>query len=180
MQSIIIETPRLILRQWEEKDHEPYINLNADPEVMEYFPSVKTPAETLTQIDRLSAYIDKNGYGFWAVERKDNNQFIGFTGICNPGFEAYFTPCIEIGWRLSKENWGQGFATEAAVASLDFGFKKLNLNEIYSFTSVHNYRSEKVMKRIGMDKDGEFDHPLIADGHWLKRHVAYKITSPKL
>jgi RimJ/RimL family protein N-acetyltransferase len=179
MSKVFIETPRLILRQWQKSDQEPYINLNADPEVMEYFPSIKTPPETLAQIDRLSTYIDKNGFGFWAVERKDNHQFIGFTGICEPGFEAHFTPCIEIGWRLSKENWRQGFATEAALACLDFGFDKLSISEIYSFTAIHNKRSEKVMQRIGMSKAGEFDHPLIAGEHWLKRHVVYKISSSK-
>lgn len=170
-----IETPRQTLRQWKQSDEEPYIKLNADPQVMEYFPSVKTPAETLAQIKKISDYIDKNGYGFFAVERKDSHQFIGFTGLCDPGFEAHFTPCVEIGWRLSKDNWGQDFATEAALACLDFGFDKLDLNEIYSFTSVHNDRSEKVMQRIGMNKIGEFNHPLIADGHWLKRHVVYRI-----
>ena len=179
MSTIFIETPRLILRQWRQSDQRPYINLNADPDVMEYFPSIKTPAETLAQIKRISGYIDKNGLGFFAVERKDNHQFIGFTGLCDPGFNAHFTPCIEIGWRLSKENWGQGFATEAALACLDFGFDKLQISEIYSFTSIHNHRSEKVMQRIGMSKTGEFDHPLIADGHWLKRHVIYKIASAK-
>ena len=179
MPTIFIETPRLILRQWQQSDQEPYISLNAVPEVMEYFRSIKTPAETLTQIERISDYVDRHGYGFFAVERKDNHWFIGFTGICEPGFEAYFTPCIEIGWRLSRENWGYGFATEAALACIDFGFDKLNLKEIYSFTAIHNYRSEKVMQRIGMNKAGEFDHPLIPDGNWLKKHVLYKITSPK-
>lgn len=171
----IIETPRLILRQWQQSDHEPYILLNADPEVMEFFPSARTPGATVAQIDKLFASIDQHGYGFFAVERKDNHKFIGFTGLGNPGFKADFTPCIEIGWRLSKENWGQGFATEAALACLDFGFDQLGLDEIYSFTSVHNKRSKMVMHRIGMTKIGEFDHPLIADGHVLKRHVLYKI-----
>ncbi|MDO3628125.1 GNAT family N-acetyltransferase [Mucilaginibacter sp. BT774] len=181
MPNAIIETPRLILRQWKESDQDPYIRLNSDLEVMEFFPSVKTPTETLAQIKKIAAYIGQHGYGFFAVERKDNHQFIGFTGVCEPGFDAYFTPCIEIGWRLSKENWGQGFATEAALACLDFGFDKLNLAAIYSFTSIHNKRSEKVMQRIGMSKTGEFDHPSIADGHWLKRHTVYKISSaPKL
>lgn len=176
MSSIFIETPRLILRQWEQKDYEPYTSLNCDPEVMKYFPSVKSPDETLAQIKRISEAIGRHGYGFWAVERKDNHHFIGFTGLSVPGFEAYFSPCVEIGWRLSKENWGQGFATEAALSCLDFGFKYLGLNEIYSFTSIYNDRSEKVMRRIGMNKIGEFDHPLIADGHWLERHLVYKTT----
>lgn len=119
--------------------------------------------------------MEQYGYGFFAVERKDNGEFIGFTGLTHPGFEAEFTPCVEIGWRLSKQNWGQGFATEAAMACLKFGFQELGLNEIYSFTSVHNLRSEQVMKKIGMIKEGYFEHPLMDDGHFLKQHVLYKI-----
>jgi [ribosomal protein S5]-alanine N-acetyltransferase len=172
---IFIETPRLIIRQWQQSDHEPYIALNQDTEVMEFFPSISTRAATLAQLERFTKYINEHGYGFFAVERKANHQFIGFTGLTHPGFESYFTPCVEIGWRLSKANWGQGFATEAAKACLEFGFNKLGLNEIYSFTSVHNKRSEQVMIKIGMIKEGEFDHPAIADGHFLKRHVLYKV-----
>ena len=179
MSTIFIETPRLILRQWQQSDHKPYIKLNADPEVMKFFPAVKTPGETSAQIKRLTDYINEHGYGFFAVERKDNHEFIGFTGLTKPGFEAYFTPCIEIGWRLSKENWGYGFATEAATGCLDFAFCQLKLSEIYAFTAVQNIRSEMVMQRIGMNKVGEFDHPLIADGHFLKKHIIYKITHAK-
>jgi ribosomal-protein-alanine N-acetyltransferase len=173
---VFIETPRLILRQWKEADHEPYIRLNMDPDVMEFFPSISTKTKTLEQIERFSQRIIQHGYGFFAVERKDNNQFIGFTGLSNPGFESSFTPCVEIGWRLSKENWNQGFATEAAKACLAFGFDKLGLNEIYSFTSVHNKRSEQVMIKIGMTRDGFFEHPSVEDGHILKKHVLYKIN----
>lgn len=179
MTKVFIETPRLILRQWQESDHESYIKLNADPEVMKFFPSVKTPVETLAQIEKIAACIDQFGYGFFAVERKDNREFIGFTGMGDPGFKADFTPCIEIGWRLSKENWGQGYATEAALACLDFSFDKLGLDDIFSFTSIHNIRSEMVMQRIGMSKIGEFDHPLIADGHFLKRHAVYRISTDR-
>src|SRR5579862_6788246 len=117
MTPIQIETSRLILRQWKLSDHEPFIRLNADKEVMEYFPSVLSEEETVAQIGRITAHIEKYGYGLFAVERKDNQQFIGFTGICHVNFECYFTPCIEVGWRLSRENWRQGFATEAARAS---------------------------------------------------------------
>jgi RimJ/RimL family protein N-acetyltransferase len=152
--------------------------LNGDKEVMEFFPSVKTAAETVEQIQRLQGHIEKYGYGFFAVERKDIGTFIGFTGLAHPGFEAEFTPCVEIGWRLSKENWGFGFATEAALACLDFGFDQLALGEIYSFTAVPNTRSEKVMQKIGMQKEGYFDHPMMEEGHWLKKHVLYKITKP--
>ncbi len=147
---------------------------------MEFFPSVKTGVETTEQIARLSRQIKQQGYGFFAIERKDNSAFIGFTGLEHPGFEAEFTPCVEIGWRLSKENWGDGFATEAALACLDFGFNQLGLNEIYSFTAVPNIRSEKVMQRIGMRKAGYFDHPGIAEGHWLGEHVLYKLARPVL
>jgi len=176
MSRIFIETPRLILRQWTEADHKPYIELNSDEDVMEFFPSVSTEAQTLAQIERFMNRIDQIGYGFFAVERKDNQQFIGFTGLSQPGFESYFTPCVEIGWRLSRANWNQGFATEAAKACLKYGFDTLGLDKIYSFTSVHNKRSERVMQKIGMAKEGMFEHPLIGDGHFLREHVLYKIS----
>lgn len=172
---VFIETPRLILRDWKTTDEAPYIALNADKAVMEFFPSIKTAEETLEQIERVKQHIDQYGYGFFAVERKDNQQFIGFTGITHPGFEAAFTPCVEIGWRLSKEHWGFGFATEAAVACLHHGFNHFGFDEIYSFTSVHNIRSESVMKRIGMIKQENFQHPMIEEGHFLREHVLYKI-----
>lgn len=172
---IFIETPRLILRDWIPADEAPYIALNADKEVMEFFPSTKTAPESIAQIERLSDDIKKQGYGFFAAERKDSNQFIGFIGVAHPGFESHFTPCVEIGWRLSREHWGYGFATEGANACLEFGFDMLGFRKIYSFTSVHNIRSEKVMRRIGMMKEGYFDHPAIEDGHFLKRHVLYGI-----
>lgn len=176
MPTIFIETQRLILRQWKESDYAPYIQLNQDREVMEFFPSVKTEEESLANIEKISNQISSAGYGLFAVERKDNHQFIGFTGFSHPSFESYFTPCVEIGWRLSKDNWGQGFATEAAEACLKFGFSKLRFNNIFSFTSVHNTRSERVMIKAGMAKHGFFDHPLIQDGHILKSHVVYKIS----
>lgn len=176
MPSIFIETQRLILRQWKKTDYIPYIKLNQDKEVMELFPSVKTEEESLAHILKISNQINISGCGLFAVERKDNQQFIGFTGFSHPGFESYFTPCVEIGWRLSKHNWNMGFATEAASACLEFGFNKLNFNDIYSFTSVNNKRSEQVMIKIGMIKHGFFDHPLISEGHILKPHVLYKIS----
>jgi RimJ/RimL family protein N-acetyltransferase len=176
MPHIFLETPRLILREWQESDYEPYIGLNADARVMEFFPSVLSREETLAQIGRITDFISQNGYGFFALERKDNCQFIGFTGLNYVTFEADFTPCVEIGWRLSRENWGHGFATEAAKACLDYGFNRLELLEIYSFTSIHNTRSEQVMKKIGMVKAGVFGHPSIAEGNWLREHVLYKIS----
>ncbi|MDB5134322.1 MAG: family N-acetyltransferase [Mucilaginibacter sp.] len=174
MTEVFLETPRLILRQWKDADHEPYIQLNMDAEVAEFFPSVSTKAETLAQIARFTAHFNTFGYGFFAVERKDTQQFIGFTGLSHPRFESHFTPCVEIGWRLSKANWNQGFATEAAKACLDYGHDNLDIKEIYSFTSIHNARSEGVMIKIGMIRVGLFDHPSIEEGHILKQHVLYK------
>jgi len=112
----------------------------------------------------------------FAMERKDNQQFIGFTGFSHPKFESYFTPCIEIGWRINKPNWNLGFATEAAKSCLTFGFKNAGLTEIYSFTSVLNKPSEKVMQKIGMTKTGIFKHPSIEKNHPLHEHVLYKIS----
>jgi RimJ/RimL family protein N-acetyltransferase len=174
MSKVFLETPRLILRQWKKTDHEPFVKLNMDKDVMGFFPSVLTKAESIAQIERLTSDIDKFGYGFFAVERKDNREFIGFTGLAHPRFESYFTPCIEIGWRLNKENWGWGFATEAAKACLEYGLNDLGIDQIYSFTAVHNIRSEKVMQKIGMIKQGYFEHPLMEDGHILKQHILYK------
>ncbi len=176
MSQIFIETPRLILRKWQDTDLEPYCQLNMDEDVMEFFPSTSTHEDSLAQVERVSTHINQFGYGFFAVERKDNQQFIGFTGLSHPRFEADFTPCVEIGWRLSKANWGQGFATEAAKACLQFGFNIPGIDEIYSFTSVHNKRSEQVMIKIGMEKTGTFEHPLLAQGHILGEHVLYKIV----
>jgi len=146
---------------------------------VEFFPSAYTADETLAQIERVTRHINEYGYGFFAVERKDNGDFIGFTGLSHPRFESWFTPCVEIGWRLSKANWNQGFATEAALACLDFGFKKAGVEKIYSFTAAANIRSENVMKKIGMTAAGYFDHPAIADGHVLKPHILYRIDNPK-
>jgi [ribosomal protein S5]-alanine N-acetyltransferase len=172
---IFIETPRLILRQWATADHDPYIALNQDKDVMEFFTAISTKAKTLAQIERLSNHIAQYGYGFFALERKDNHQFIGFAGLSHPRFDSYFTPCVEIGWRLSKANWNMGFATEAAKVCLEYAFNTLKIAEIYSFTAVNNTRSEHVMKKVGMTKQGLFEHPLIEDGNILKQHVLYKI-----
>lgn len=178
MSEIFIETPRLILRHWQGSDHDPFIKLNKDAVVAEFFPSAFTAEETLAQIERFTRHIDDHGYGLFAVERKDNGNFIGFTGLSQPRFESWFTPCIEVGWRLSKANWNLGFATEAAKACLKFGFEKLGADKIYSFTAATNLRSEKVMHKIGMAKVGNFDHPSLTDAHVLKPHVLYRIDNP--
>ncbi len=175
MPQIYFETERLILRDWKESDVGAFIEMNSNKEVMQYFPSTLSEAETMDMIERIKKHFVEFGYGLFAMERKDDQQFIGFTGFSHPKFESYFTPCIEIGWRINQPNWNLGFATEAAKACLIFGFKNAGLTEIYSFTSVLNKPSEKVMQKIGMTKTGIFKHPSIEKNHPLHEHVLYKI-----
>jgi RimJ/RimL family protein N-acetyltransferase len=174
MPRIFIETPRLILRDWTENDYQPFIDMNKDERVMEFFPSVLTEEETMESIGRVTGLLNQHGYGLYAVERKDNGRFIGFTGFYPTGFESHFTPCTEIGWRYSFADWGQGFAPEAAAACLKHNNDVLNLGTIYSFTAVLNKRSQRVMQKIGMQYHGIFDHPQVAEGHPLRPHVLYR------
>ena len=173
--SYILSTERIGLRRWVTSDQEPFIRMNADPAVMEYFPRLYTPEESIAMIGRIDAFFNEYGYGLYALELLSTGEFIGFTGFAKPSFDSWFTPCIEIGWRLRQEFWGAGLATEAARACLDHGFQTLGLSEIFSFTALLNTRSERVMQRIGMTKLGEFDHPRLEPGHPLRPHVLYGI-----
>ncbi|HEX9509840.1 MAG TPA: GNAT family N-acetyltransferase [Puia sp.] len=161
------------MRRWIESDYDPFIELNRDTDVMKFFPKPLTPEETLHMIKRIGLAFEQNGYGLFAVEKRSTQEFIGFAGFARPSFESYFTPCVEIGWRFKKEAWGNGYATEAAIACLNYGFQTLHFDRILSFTSLLNGRSEKVMQRIGLTKIGEFDHPNIDPAHALCRHVVY-------
>ncbi len=174
---IFIETERLYLRQWQPDDEAAYITMNNDEKVMQFFPSTLTAEQSLQHIYRMKEHITKVGYGLFALEKKEDHSFIGFTGFSHPAFDASFTPCIEIGWRLAASSWNRGFATEAAKACLVYGFKTLAFEDVYSFTAVNNAKSEQVMKKIGMQKAGEFDHPLLQKGHSLQKHVLYKISN---
>jgi RimJ/RimL family protein N-acetyltransferase len=169
----IIDTPRLGLREWKDSDTPVFIEMNRDEKVMEFFPSLLSQEETRAMMGRIKTFLAENKFGLWAVERKDTNEFIGFNGLSIPRFRTDFTPCVEIGWRLAQRHWGYGFATEAATACLDYGFKTLKLKEITSFTSVLNTKSINVMKKIGMHFIKNFEHPAIEDGHKLKTHVLY-------
>jgi RimJ/RimL family protein N-acetyltransferase len=175
--AVTLATPRLRLRPWRESDFAPFAALNADPRVMEHFPSLPTREESDRSAQRIMARLDERGWGLWAVEVIGGEAFIGFTGLAVPTFEAHFTPCTEIGWRLAHPAWGHGYATEAARAALAFGFGELGLQEIVSFTATSNKRSAAVMERLGMRRDGEFDHPGIAAGSPVRRHVLYRISS---
>jgi len=180
MSNYIISTERLGLREWLDADTVPCVKMNQDKDVMEFFPAPMTEEETRLMIKRIHHRFEKSGYGFYAVEKKSTNEFIGFTGFGIPSFESFFTPCVEIGWRLKKEEWGRGYAAEAASACIKYGFENLDLNKIVSFTSVLNLKSEKVMQKIGMNKIGEFDHPFIDKDNRLCRHIVYEKKYPTI
>jgi len=171
-----LETSRLILRQWRETDVTPFAEMNADPQVMQYFPKTLSYEQSVQMVERIETHFSENGFGLWAVEIKDEAQFVGFIGLSIPQFTAYFTPCIEIGWRLAAPFWNQGYASEGAQAALDFGFTQCNLKEIVAFTVPANIASIRVMEKIGMSYIDNFDHPVLADGDPLRRHVLYRIT----
>jgi ribosomal-protein-alanine N-acetyltransferase len=172
-------TALLALRRWQESDLAPFAELNADPETMEFFPAPLTRAESDDLVRRIEATIDAEGYGFWAVERRSDARFIGMVGLSPVRFAVHFAPTVEIGWRLARPYWGRGYATEAATASLAFGFEELGMDEIVSFTSLSNTRSAAVMARIGMHRDPpeDFDHPRIPVGHPLRRHQLWRLRS---
>ena len=173
----LLTTPRLGLRRWLPADIDPWAEMNADPVVREFFPSVMTRAQSAEAIRRLEAHFDQYGYGFYAMDVLDTGEFIGFTGLSHPsGFEAWFLPCVEIGWRLRREAWGHGYATEAAQACLSHACHTLKLDKVYAYTTEQNLRSRRVMQKIGMTPAGEFDHPNIERGHPLRRHVVYKFN----
>lgn len=176
MDACIIATERLCLRRWINSDTRFFIEMNKDPDVMEYFPKTLTDSESIEFINRINLSFDNNGFGLFAVENKSSNKFIGFTGFSIPKFDMFFTPCVEIGWRFQKKSWGQGFATEAAKACLKYGFETLGFNKIVSFTSSINKKSREVMKRIGMNYIADFNHPNIDETSKLCRHVLYEIT----
>lgn len=172
-----LETDRLILRRWRAEDREPFARLNADPVVMEHFPSVLTRLESDTLVDRIEDHFEAHGFGLWAVELRDEAEFIGFAGLSIPTFEAHFMPAVEVGWRLARAYWGSGLATEAARIAVADGFGRVGLTEIVSFTSPRNARSVRVMERLGMTRDprDDFDHPRLPEDHPLRRHVLYRL-----
>jgi RimJ/RimL family protein N-acetyltransferase len=172
-----LSTDRLLLRQWREADREPFADLNADPEVMRYFTSTMTREESDAFAHDIAAEIDHQGWGLWAVEVVGGPGFIGFAGLNEPRFEAHFTPAVEVGWRLARDHWGHGYATEAARAAVGFGFAKLGLDEVVSMIVPANTRSRHVAERLGMTRDpaDDFDHPRVTEGP-LRRHMLYRLA----
>lgn len=172
------ETERLLLRQWTDDDLQSFIKINQDQTVMKYYPSTLSVSDTINMVARIKNKFKTNGFGLYAVVLKETQQFIGYIGLNTPDFQAYFTPCVEIGWRLAKEYWGQGLAVEGAKKCLELGFNQFNLNEIVSFTAKINTQSERVMQKLGMayEVDGDFHHPKLPREHRLSLHVLYRIS----
>ena len=165
-----------MLRLWREADLSAYAALNADPEVRRWFMGTLTRAQSDAEAARLQGHIAAHGFGFWAVEAPGVTPFIGFVGLKHVSFAAPFTPVVEAGWRIAREHWGKGYATEAARAALTHGFGPLGLAEIVAFAVPGNLASRRVMEGIGMrhDPGGDFDHPALPEGHSFRRHVLYR------
>ena len=173
----MISTERLVLRQWTEADREPWAELNADPIVMEFFPATLAREESDRAFDLFHARIERDGFGWFAAERIDTGELIGMIGLADQPDGLPISPCLEIGWRLKKDAWGHGFATEGARAALDFAFNTLGRDEVVSFTSLLNERSYRVMERLHMQRMPQtFEHPSVPKGHPLREHVVYKQT----
>lgn len=168
-----------MLRPWRDEDLVPYAALNADPRVMEHFPSLLTRAQSDASAGKIRGAMEERGFGLWAAELPGVAGFIGFVGLSVPHFQAHFTPCVEVGWRIAHDHWGQGYATEGAEAALAVGFGELGLTEVVAMTVPANARSRRVMEKLGMrrDPEGDFDHPSIAEGHPLRCHVLYRVSA---
>jgi RimJ/RimL family protein N-acetyltransferase len=153
--------------------------MNADADVMRYYPAPWSREQSDAFADRVMRLIDERGWGFWAVEERASGRFIGFVGLHVPSDKLPFSPCVEVGWRLAKSYWGLGYATEAAQSAIAFGFQQLHLAELVAFTAITNLKSRAVMERLGMQFDSEFDHPQVPVESVLRRHALYRLRSPE-
>lgn len=177
--------PRLLLRPFGDEDFESFVALNADPEVMHHYPAPLSRQESQATFDRLRAHFATHGFGLWAVTLIGQNDPLGFVGIMRPSFTAHFTrpeePCIELGWRLRRSAWGHGYASEGARLSAAHAFDVLGVDEVVALTVPANTRSRAVMERLGMQRnpDDDFDHPRVAEGHPLRRHVLYRLSAAR-
>lgn len=176
---IELRTERLRLRRFRPEDLEPFAALNADPRVMEHLVRTLSRDESFALAARIEAHFETHGFGLFAVEVVAEAAFAGFVGLAVPSFEARFTPCVEIGWRLAARYQGRGYATEGARAALRLGFERIGLDEIVSFTVPANLASRRVMEKLGMTSRcaDDFEHPALPDGHPLRRHVLYRLGS---
>ena len=176
-----LKTSRLILRNWRQTDIRPFAILNSDPRVCEFLPNILTYEETVTSVTKIESHFKEYGFGLFAVELIRTKTFIGFVGLKYFSFDSHFTPSVELAWRLSWENWGQGLATEAAQKVTQYGFETLGLPEILAITAKRNQRSRRVMEKLGMftNEDENFLHPQIEYNHRLSEHVLYRFRNNK-
>jgi len=178
----MLETERLILRRWQDSDREPFAAMNADPRVMEFFPDVLTREESDQLIENIESHFDNRGFGLFATELKAEKKFVGFIGLHVASFQAHFTPCVEIGWRIATPYWGKGLATEGSREVVRYAFEWLRLESLVSFTVPENVASRRLMEKLGMTHDPaeDFDHPKLPPGHRLRRHVLYRLKNPAI
>jgi len=176
----IFSSDRLGFRNWVDDDIEKMAAINADPRVMEYFPSLVNREDTVFFIDRMKLQLTQKGYCYFAVDDLSDNNFVGFIGLSEQTYEAPFTPCVDIGWRLRPDTWKQGLASEGAIRCLEYAFNELKLDKIYAIAPAVNIKSERIMQKIGMLKQYEFDHPFLADNTLLKKCNLYKISRPHI
>ncbi|OED49832.1 hypothetical protein ACH42_01620 [Endozoicomonas sp. (ex Bugula neritina AB1)] len=175
MKPIELTAPRLILRQWLPSDIEPFADMCADKRVMQYYPDTLNRAQSKALIEHFSHLINKNGWGLWALQSRQNSEFIGFTGLNAVSNSLPFAPNVEVGWRIAADYWRQGYAFEAASTVIDYGFSQLHLKGIVAFTSIENTPSLKLMEKLGMQFDQTFEHPALPQDHKLKQHCLYRL-----
>lgn len=172
----VIETPRLILRPWRDSDLPLFAEQNADPVAMRFLAGgVLTKERSNAYAARAMAHLAAHGFCKWAVEAPGVSPFVGAVGLTRVGFEAAFTPAVEVAWRLHRRWWGRGYASEAAEAAISDGFGRVGLEEVVAMTALGNTASIGVMERLGMERSSEFDHPLHEEGSPLRRHVLYRL-----
>ncbi|HSZ35574.1 MAG TPA: GNAT family N-acetyltransferase [Acidimicrobiales bacterium] len=175
----VVATERLVLRPFSDVDRGPFFALNTHPSVVESLGWSPSRAESDAIVDHIGEEMSREGWGIWAVEVAGETPFVGMVGLHQARAELPFAPAVEVEWRLHPDHWGHGYATEAAAASLRFGFDEAGLSEIVAYTTTLNTRSQAVMARIGMEHDraGDFDHPRLPEDSPLRRHVLYRVTS---
>lgn len=178
MGQVIIETERLLLRNWSKSDEEPFSKMNSDPEVMKFFPSILTKDESDGLIQRIKIKQEEFGFCYFAAVEKETNDFLGFIGYMYQDYPFKYTPFIDIGWRLKKEAWGKGYATEGAAASIEHA-RNQGLSEIYSVAVHKNHASFNVMKKIGMKEIDTIDHPKISKESGLNPCKIYHLHLQK-
>jgi len=178
--SAALHTPRLLLREWRDEDREPFAAMSADPEVIRYLPRLPDRAASDAWIDRMRAHHNEHGFAYWAVELVGEAGLIGAIGLSRVRFPVPFAPAVEVGWRLARAYWRQGYAFEAARAAIEDGFFRIGIEEIVAFTVPPNRASWGLMERLGMIRNpaDDFDFPRFPEGHPLRRHILYRLQRP--